>query len=73
MAVDPRVLPLGGIVSYALPGRQGIRRGLGFAHDTGGAIRLRRIDMYTGEGEEARRQAMAIYNQGQVWLLLAKR
>lgn len=73
MAVDPRVLPLGGIVSYALPGqRQGIRRGLGFAHDTGGAIRLRRIDMYTGEGEDAHRQAMTIYNQGQVWLLLAK-
>ena len=73
MAVDPRVLPLGGIVSYALPGqRQGIRRGLGFAHDTGGAIRLRRIDIYTGEGEDAHRQAMTIYNQGQVWLLLAK-
>ena len=43
------------------------------AHDTGGAIRLRRIDMYTGEGEDAHRQAMTIYTQGQVWLLLAKR
>ena len=30
------------------------------------------IDMYTGEGEDAHRQAMTIYNQGQVWLLLAK-
>ena len=25
-----------------------------------------------GEGEDAHRQAMTIYNQGQVWLLLAK-
>ncbi len=73
MAVDPRVLPLGGIVAYALPGQgREIREGLGFAHDTGGAIRLRRIDMYTGEGESAHRQAMNIYAQGQVWLLLAK-
>ena len=73
MAVDPQVLPLGGIVAYALPGKGTVRRGLGFAHDTGGAIRLRRIDMYTGEGEDAHRQAMTIYTQGQVWLLLAKR
>ena len=73
MAVDPQVLPLGGIVAYALPGKRTVRRGLGFAHDTGGAIRLRRIDMYTGEGEDAHRQAMTIYTQGQVWLLLAKR
>lgn len=74
MAVDPQVLPLGGIVAYALPGGKGnVRHGLGFAHDTGGAIRLRRIDMYTGEGEDAHRQAMTIYNQGKVWLLLAKR
>lgn len=74
MAVDPQVLPLGGIVAYALPGGKGnVRHGLGFAHDTGGAIRLRRIDMYTGEGEDSHRQAMTIYNQGKVWLLLAKR
>ena len=74
MAVDPQVLPLGGIVAYELPGGKGnVRNGLGFAHDTGGAIRLRRIDMYTGEGEDAHRQAMTIYNQGKVWLLLAKR
>ena len=73
MAVDPRVLPLGGIVAYTLPGTgNGVRQGLGFAHDTGGAIRLRRIDMYTGEGDDAHRQAMNIYAQGQVWLLLSK-
>lgn len=70
MAVDPRVLPLGGIIAYNLPGRG---QGLGFAHDTGGAIKMRHIDMYAGEGQEARRVASNIYNQGQAWLLLGKR
>lgn len=70
MAVDPRVLPLGGIIAYNLPGRG---QGLGFAHDTGGAIKMRHIDMYAGEGQEAHRLASNIYTQGQAWLLLAKR
>ena len=73
MAVDPRVLPLGGIVSYALSvQRQGIRRWLGFAHDIFFFNDTATTEIYTGEGEDAHRQAMTIYNQGQVWLLLAK-
>lgn len=72
MAVDERVLPLGGIVAYDLPAPGRAVRGLGFAHDTGSAIKMRRIDMYTGEGEEAKKQALNIYTQGRVWLLLAK-
>lgn len=72
MAADPRVLPLGGIVAYALPRGKEVRHGLGFAHDTGGAIRLRRIDLYTGEGEAAHQEAMTISTRGQVWLLVVK-
>lgn len=72
MAVDERVLPLGGIVAYDLPAPGRTVQGLGFAHDTGSAIKLRRIDMYTGEGEDAKKQALNIYTQGRVWLLLAK-
>ena len=77
LAVDPQVLPLGGIVAYSLPGQRQVagqvRNGLGFAHDTGGAIKMRRIDMYTGEGRQAHEQAMTIYTKGQVWLLLSKK
>ncbi len=72
MAVDERVLPLGGIVAYDLPAPGQNVRGMGFAHDTGSAIRLRRIDMYTGEGDDAKKQALNIYTRGQVWLLLAR-
>lgn len=72
MATDPRILPLGGIVAYALPRKEGVRHGLGFAHDTGGAIRMRRIDLYTGEGEAAHREALTISTRGQVWLLVAR-
>lgn len=73
MAVDPSVLPLGGIVVYNIPGQPGgVRNGLGFAQDTGGAIRMRRIDMYTGEGPSAYAQAINIYTVGKVWLLLLR-
>lgn len=75
MAVDPSVLPLGGILAYSLPNQPevgGVRNGLGFAQDTGGAIRNRRIDMFTGEGEAAYRQAIRISTPGKVWLLLQR-
>lgn len=81
MAVDEQVLPLGGILAFELPttgknkagvGEGNMLRGLGFAHDTGSAIKLRRIDLYAGEGEEAHQQAMSVYTKGQIWLLLAK-
>ncbi len=85
MAVDQRVLPLGGILAYNLPtkGKKSLRpghlvgktstlNGLGFAHDTGGAINLKRIDLYAGEGEKAHTQAKQVYTKGDVWLLLKK-
>ena len=83
LAVDEQVLPLGGILAYDLPtpgygkvsagmGEGSFLRGLGFAHDTGSAIKKRRIDLYAGAGEEAHQQALSVYAKGQVWLLLAK-
>lgn len=81
MAVDEQVLPLGGILAYALPttgkdkagaGNGSELRGLGFAHDTGTAIKMRRIDLYAGGGEEAHQQALSVYTKGQIWLLLSK-
>ncbi len=70
MATDPRVLPLGGIVAYKLPSAGKI--GLGLAHDTGGAIKMRRIDMYTGSGDAAGVEAHRVNHHGETWLLLAK-
>lgn len=52
MAMEPRLIPLGGMLAYEISTQDiGSLYGIGFAHDTGGAITLRRIDMYTGEGE----------------------
>ncbi len=85
LAVDPRVLPLGGILAYYLPtkgktkagvitnkGKNNYLQGLGFASDTGGAIKRTRIDLYAGKGETGHTSAMSIYNKGQIWLLLKK-
>ncbi len=84
MAVDQRILPLGSILAYNLPtkgkknlpgvvaGNTRTLNGLGFAHDTGGAINMRRIDMYAGEGEGAHAQARQVYTKGDIWLLVKK-
>ncbi len=84
MAVDPRVLPLGGILAYSLPtkhttkagvltsGNNNVLNGLGFAQDTGGAITKLRIDLYAGKGEQAHPKAMSVYDKGQIWLLLKR-
>ncbi len=83
LAVDERVLPLGGIVAYGLPttgkqkagiitGHDNSLNGLGLAQDTGGAIKMRRIDLYAGEGQEGHDKAMSVYTKGQVWLLLKR-
>ncbi len=84
MAVDKRVLPLGGILAYYVPTKGKTKagfpasknnnylQGLGFAQDTGGAINMTRIDLYAGKGEKAHEKALSVYNKGQVWLLLNK-
>lgn len=73
MATDDRILPLGGILAYHIPVPGRDRQGLGFAHDTGSAIKMRRIDMYAGEGEDAHEQALRVYTKGHIWLLLSKK
>ncbi len=84
LAVDKRVLPLGGILAYYIPTKGKTKagehapthnnylQGLGFAHDTGGAIKNLRIDLYAGKGEKAHDAAMSVYNKGQIWLLLSR-
>lgn len=67
MAMDLRLIPLGGILAYESSTQDtGILYGLGFAHGTGGAITLRRIDMHTEEGEKAHKEVIRIYNKGHV-------
>ncbi len=83
MAADERVLPLGGILAYSIPttgkDKAGVLKGdtqtlngLGFAQDTGGAIKMRRIDLYAGEGSRGHTGAMSVYTKGDIWLLLKK-
>ncbi len=83
LAVDRRVFPLGVPLFFRvqLPGTDpsGSRRlpdtplvGLGFAQDTGGAIKKNRIDLFCGFGERASFEAGHLNTKGDVWLLLRK-
>ncbi len=87
MATDSRILPLGAIVAYSLPTRGATKagviptegkvdtqvlNGLGFAQDTGGAIQVRRIDLYAGYGEAALTKAKSVYTKGHAWLILRR-
>ncbi len=83
LAVDDRVLPLGGIIAYSIPtkgktkagvltGNDSTLNGLALAHDTGGAIKMHRIDLYAGEGQQGHDKAMSVYTKGNVWLLLKR-
>jgi 3D (Asp-Asp-Asp) domain-containing protein len=66
LAVDPRVVPKGSIVfikqtvGLPMPGG-GVHDGLWYASDVGGAIKGRRIDLYTGSGA---RSARSLVNHG---------
>ena len=60
LAVDPRVVPKGSIVfikeTVGLPMPDGgTHDGLWYASDVGGAIKGRRIDLYTGSGSRSAR------------------
>lgn len=79
VAVDPRLLPLGGVLAldaefpedsarYA----QARRACLGLAQDTGGVIQGRRLDYFWGRGAGLARQAMRTRSEAKVYLLLAK-
>ncbi len=77
LAVDRTFLPLGGIVAFGVnipdPVYQKCPlRGIGFAQDTGGAIKRNRIDIYCGSGERANYIASNLDAAGPAWLLLRR-
>jgi membrane-bound lytic murein transglycosylase A len=78
LAVDPALLPLGGVLAHAadLPRCDGPAQrtaGLGLAQDTGGAIKGARLDYYWGEGEHAGCRAQRTRTPAGVFLLLPAR
>lgn len=77
LATDRNFLPLGGIVAYAVnapdPDHGTVPlRGLGFAQDTGGAIKGNRIDIYCGGSERGNYVASFLDAAGPAWLLLRR-
>ena len=77
LAVDRKYLPLGGIIAYAVNSPDPDLgtfplRGIGFAQDTGGAIKRDRIDLYCGSGTRAEYISSNLDAKGPAWLLLRK-
>jgi membrane-bound lytic murein transglycosylase A len=77
LAVSRPFIPLGAVVAYGvnLPEETGGNRplrGIGLAHDVGGAIKGNRIDIFCGEGARAAHIAGHLDAQGEAWVLLAK-
>lgn len=75
LAVDTRSIALGSPVYLATtwPNSEQALRRLMLAQDTGGAIKGGvRADFFWGFGDEAARQAGAMRQQGQLWVLLPK-
>ncbi len=84
LATDRTVVPLGAPVLFRVPfshsDETGERQfapvpltGLGFAQDTGGNIKGRRVDIFCGFGEKAASEAGRLNTRGDVWLLLPRR
>jgi peptidoglycan lytic transglycosylase A len=68
-AVDPRFVPLGGLVFLSMDRAEA--NGLWVAQDTGGAIKgPNRVDTFWGAGEEARAIAGGMNARGTAWLLV---
>lgn len=68
-AVDPRFVPLGGLVFLSMDRAEA--NGLWVAQDTGGAIKgTNRIDTFWGAGEDARAIAGGMSARGTAWLLV---
>ena len=77
LATDPHFIPLGSIVAYGVnrPDPKYTtfpHRGIGFAQDTGGAIKKNRIDVYCGEDAKANYVASFLDAKGPAWILVAK-
>lgn len=82
LAVDPALLPLGGLLAFTVPlpekGPDGAFRpgspftGIGLAQDTGGAIKGHRLDFFSGYGDDATWIAGHMNTPGTVWLLLPR-
>ncbi len=79
IAVDRTTFPLGGLIIYGvdLPQTQEYNipqhiQGIGFAQDTGAAIKTRRMDLFCGSGAQAEFVAGHLNEKGQAWMLLAK-
>lgn len=82
LAVDRTTFPLGSVVLFSTPFPErvdmgamrhtGELQGIGLAQDTGEAIKLRRIDIFCGTGEQATETAGHLNARGPAWLLLKK-
>lgn len=82
LAIDPALLPLGGLLTFTVPlpekGPDGNFKsgspltGIGLAQDTGGAIKGHRLDFFSGYGEEATWIAGHMNTAGSVWLMLPR-
>ncbi len=76
LAADPNLIPLGAPVVFSVeapfPSGMRVLHGLGFAQDTGAAIRGRRLDLFCGSGDAAVYTAGRLNTPGTAWMLLAR-
>ncbi len=77
LATDPRYIPLGAVVAFGVnaPDPKAGRfplRGIGFAQDTGGAIRKDRIDIYAGGSDRGNYVASFLDASGPAWVLVRR-
>ncbi len=80
IAVDRRYLPLGATAIASIPRYDESNSLIGhelkilLAQDVGGAIKgAGHLDLYMGDGVDAREEASKYYHYGKVWLLLPKK
>lgn len=77
LATDPKFLPLGSVIAFGVNapdpnvGRIPLR-GIGFAQDTGGAIKRNRIDIYCGSSDRGNYVASFLDASGPAWVLIRR-
>ncbi len=77
LATDPERIPLGAVVAFGVnipdPKAGSVPlRGIGFAQDTGGAIKENRIDIFAGGSDRGRTVACLLDASGPAWVLVRK-